>query len=170
MKGLPMSAVAVYSGTFDPITNGHADIAIRAANIFDKVIVAIADFPGASKKPIFTGEERLQLAKTALAEKNNIEVVTFSSLLIDFVKESKANVIIRGIRSFTDFDYEAQLSGMNNHLDPDIETVYMNCTPELGYISSTLVKEVAFLGRNVSDLLHPVVATALAQRIAEIKK
>ncbi|THB72093.1 MAG: pantetheine-phosphate adenylyltransferase [Gammaproteobacteria bacterium] len=165
-----MSAVAVYSGTFDPITNGHADIAIRAANIFDKVIVAIADFPGASKKPIFTGEERLELAKTALVEKSNIEVITFSSILIDFVKEVNAKVIIRGIRSFTDFDYEAQLSGMNNHLDPEIETVYMNCTPELGYISSTLVKEVAFLGRDVSDLLHPVVAVALAKRVGELQR
>ena len=164
-----MSALAVYSGTFDPITNGHADIAVRAANIFDKVIFAIADFPGASKKPVFTGQERLELAKVALAEQKNIEVVTFSSLLIDFVKEVEAKVIIRGIRSFTDFDYEAQLSGMNNYLDPSIETVYMNCTPELGYVSSTLVKEVAFLGRDVSELLHPVVASALAQRIEQRK-
>ncbi len=164
-----MSAVAVYSGTFDPITNGHADIAIRAANIFDKVIVAVADFPGASKKPIFSGEERIELAKIALAEKRNIEVVTFNSLLVDFVKEVDAKVIIRGIRSFTDFDYEAQLSGMNNHLDPNIETVYMNCTPELGYISSTLVKEVAFLGKDVSELLHPAVAYALAERIIELQ-
>ncbi len=164
-----MGAVAVYSGTFDPITNGHVDIAVRAAKIFDRVIIAISDFPGGSKQPMFSAIERLEMVKEVLAGYENIEVVTFSSLLVDFVNEIGADVIIRGIRSFTDFDYEAQLSGMNNHLAPNIETVYLNCSAENGYISSTLVKEVAYLGRDVSALLPQLVASALADRIAEKK-
>ncbi len=162
-----MGAVAVYSGTFDPVTNGHVDIAVRAAKIFDRVIIAISDFPGGSKQPMFSATERLDMTKKVLAEYGNIEVMTFNSLLVDFVNEVNASVIIRGIRSFTDFDYEAQLSGMNSHLAPNIETVYLNCSPEKGYISSTLVKEVAYLGRDVSALLHPIVVSALSGKISK---
>ncbi|THB65422.1 MAG: pantetheine-phosphate adenylyltransferase [Gammaproteobacteria bacterium] len=152
---------AVYSGTFDPMTNGHVDIAARASQLFDKLIIAVSDFPGSKKKHMFSAEERVSFAKEALKKYPNIEITTFNKLLIDFVKDVNSKVIVRGIRSFTDFDYEEQLNGMNSYLDPAIETIYLTCSPHLSFVSSTLVKEVAYLGKDVSDLVPEVAAKSI---------
>ncbi len=154
---------ALYPGTFDPITNGHSDLVARAGLLFDKVVVAVAANPG--KKPIFTLEERVAMAEEVLAVHERAEVIEFDSLLVNFARECGASVILRGLRAVSDFEYEFQLAGMNRRLAPDIETVFLTPGEQFSYISSSLVREVASLGGDVSEFVHPVVVSALAGRV-----
>lgn len=153
------SRVAVYPGTFDPITNGHVDLATRAAPLFDRLIVAIAD--SASKGPSLALAERISLARVALAGIPNIEVRGFSTLLADLVEEVGAGVILRGLRAVSDFEYEFQLASMNRHLIPEVETLFLTPAEEYGFISSSLVREISRLGGDVSAFVPPAVAQAL---------
>jgi len=158
-----MSAIAIYPGTFDPVTNGHSDLVRRAVRVFDRVIVAVA--ANATKRPLFSLEERVGLARSVLENVPGVEVVGFDNLLIDCVRQHKARVILRGLRAVSDFEYEFQLAGMNRRLDPDVETVFM--TPSEGemFISASLVKEIASLRGNVREFVHPLVLAALGARL-----
>jgi len=156
-------SIAIYPGTFDPITNGHTDLVQRACRLFDKVIVAIA--AGSSKQPVFSLEERVATAGQVLQDISNAEVCGFDTLLVDFMKQRGATVIIRGLRAVSDFEYEFQLASMNRHLSPDIETVFMTPAEEYSYISSSLVREVARLGGDVSPFVHEKVVAALNTRL-----
>ncbi len=151
--------VAVYPGTFDPITNGHADLVSRASPLFDRVIVAIAD--SSSKHPAFELGKRIELAQTALAHLSNVEVLGFASLLATFVEETGAGVILRGLRAVSDFEYEFQLASMNRHLIPAAETLFLTPAEQYSFISSSLVREIARLGGDVSGFVHPAVQQAL---------
>ena len=155
--------IAVYPGTFDPITHGHHDIARRAATLFDKVIIAIAHNP--KKAPVFSIEERIQMAQSAFVEQPNIEVLSFDNLLVHFAQQSKAKVIIRGLRAVSDFDYEFQLAGMNRKLDPSIETVFLTPSEQYTYISSSLVREIAAMGGDISGFVNKEVGAALRERL-----
>lgn len=157
-----MLKTAVYPGTFDPITCGHGDIVRRASLLFDKVIVAVAE--NAGKQPVWDIEERVALARKVLADLPGVEVVPFGSLLIEFAKQNGASIILRGLRAVSDFEYEFQLAGMNRRLAPDIETVFLTPAEQYTYISSSLVREVARLGGDVSDFVHPEVKKALQAR------
>jgi len=155
--------VAVYPGTFDPITNGHTDLVQRAARLFDRVIVAIAANP--HKRPAFATERRAELARTALAGLDNVEVDTFDTLLADFVRARGARVILRGLRAVSDFEFEFQLAGMNRHLAPGVETLFLTPAEQYTFISSSLVREIAELGGDVSPFVHPAVGAALSARV-----
>lgn len=154
-------AVAVYPGTFDPVTNGHVDLVERAARMFRQVIVAIAESP--HKKPLIDMDQRIDLTRGVLAEKglDNVEVTGFTDLLAHFVRARGAGVILRGLRAVSDFEYEFQLASMNRHLIRQVETVFMTPAEEYSFISSTLVKEIARLDGDVSEFVHPSVAEAL---------
>lgn len=154
-----MKNIAVYPGTFDPITFGHIDIVERAARIFDRVIVAIAI--STNKKPLFTIDERVTLTKQVFASYSNVEVHGFESLLMNFMKIHHANIILRGLRAVSDFDYEFQLAGMNRHLDPKIESMFLMPAENFTYISSSFVREIAQLGGDVVKFVPDVVRTAL---------
>jgi pantetheine-phosphate adenylyltransferase len=158
-----MKVTAVYPGTFDPITHGHSDLVQRAVQLFDQVIVAVAASP--AKTPAFTLQERLDMARMALADLKNIEVCSFDSLLVDFVKSRNASVILRGLRAVSDFEYEFQLAGMNRKLSPDIETLFLMPAEHYAYISSSLVREVASLGGDISAFVHAGVKAALYDRM-----
>ncbi|RYD15458.1 MAG: pantetheine-phosphate adenylyltransferase [Lysobacteraceae bacterium] len=151
--------IAVYPGTFDPITNGHVDLATRAAPLFERLIVAIAD--SSTKGPALSLDERIGLARTALAGLPNVEVRGFASLLADFVEETGAGVILRGLRAVSDFEYEFQLASMNRHLIPTAETLFLTPAEQYSFISSSLVREIARLGGDVSGFVHPAVQQAL---------
>jgi len=155
---------AVYPGTFDPVTNGHVDIANRAAKLFDKVIIAVAD--SESKQTLFTVEERVVLASNVLSDLKNIEVVSFNSLVTDFANEKGAKVIVRGIRDNSDFHYESQMAGMNRQLISDIETVFLTPSENLSCITSSLVREISSFDGNVSEFVHPSVSIALKEKKA----
>jgi pantetheine-phosphate adenylyltransferase len=159
------SGKVVYPGTFDPITNGHTDLVSRAAKVFDRVVVGIAESP--HKKPLFTMEERIELARGELDRLGNVDVVGFDILLIDFVRDVGADVIIRGLRAVSDFEYEFQLASMNRNLAPDIETLFLTPDENFGFISSTLVKEIARLGGDVREFVSKEVREALDRRFAE---
>jgi pantetheine-phosphate adenylyltransferase len=154
--------IAVYPGTFDPVTHGHTDLVTRAARVFGKVIIAIAESP--HKTPLFSLEERIQMTRGELKDVSNVEVVGFENLLIDFVREMDAGVIIRGLRAVSDFEYEFQLASMNRHLAEDIETMFLTPDESYAYISSSLVKEIARLDGDVSDFVGPEVEAALRKR------
>ncbi|MBS0589276.1 MAG: pantetheine-phosphate adenylyltransferase [Proteobacteria bacterium] len=154
--------IAIYPGTFDPITNGHIDLTERAAPLFERVIVAVAESP--NKTPGFPLEERIALAREALAGIANVEVRGFSSLLAKFVDEVGAGVILRGLRAVSDFEYEFQLASMNRHLIPRAETLFLTPAEQYSFISSSLVREIARLGGDVSGFVHPAVQRALRQR------
>ena len=154
--------IAVYPGTFDPITNGHADLVGRAAPLFDRLIVGIAQSAG--KSPSFTLDERIALARTALDGIANVEVRGFASLLANFVRETGAGVILRGLRAVSDFEYEFQLASMNRHLIPDVETLFLTPAEQYSFISSSLVREIARLGGDVAGFVHPAVQAALKQK------
>ncbi len=156
--------VAVYPGTFDPITNGHIDLACRAAPLFDRLVVAIAESAG--KGPAFDLEQRIELARIALADVPNVEIRGFASLLADFVEEIGAGVILRGLRAVSDFEYEFQLASMNRHLIPAAETLFLTPAEKYSFISSSLVREIARLGGDVSGFVHPAVHEALRRRFA----
>lgn len=154
-----MKNIAVYAGTFDPVTYGHVDVVERAARLFDRVIVAIAASP--NKTPLFSLEERVRLAADVLAAYPNVEVLGFSTLLLDFAKQHHANVILRGLRTVTDFDYEFQLAGMNRHLNPTIESIFLMPSEKYMTISSSLVREIAALQGDVTGFVPPSVVQAL---------
>lgn len=157
-----MNRNAVYPGTFDPITNGHQDLVRRAASIFDRVIVAIAANP--NKAPLFPLETRVNLASRVLGDLPNVEVVGYSGLTVEFARERGASVIIRGLRAVSDFEFEFQLANMSRHLERDIETVFLTPQEQFTFISSTLVREIAVLGGNVSEFVHPIVESELKKR------
>jgi len=155
-----MSVVAIYPGTFDPITNGHSDLVERASRLFDRVIVAIAANPG--KTPMFDLQHRVAMAETVLQGLDNVEFSGFSELLVDFVKRKQGNVILRGLRVVSDFEYEMQLASMNRHLAEDIETLFLTPSEKCSFISSSLVREIAQLGGDVSEFVHPSVVIELS--------
>jgi pantetheine-phosphate adenylyltransferase len=150
---------AMYPGTFDPITNGHNDLVRRAASIFDRLVVAIAANP--NKAPMFSLEERVEMARGVLTDVHNVEVRGFVGLTVDFARQSGLTVIVRGLRAVSDFEFEFQLANMNRHISPEIETVFMTPQEQYTFISSTLVREIAVLGGNVSEFVHPLVEVEL---------
>lgn len=158
-----MNITAIYAGTFDPVTHGHTDIARRAALLFDKVILAVA--AAGNKTPVFSLEERLDMARTALQETDNIEVMGFDMLVTSLAKREGARVLIRGLRAMSDFDYEFQMAGMNRKLYPEAETVFLTPAEQYNCISSSLVREIVRLGGDVTEFVHPQVQSALAERI-----
>lgn len=157
-----MNIIALYPGTFDPVTHGHSVLVQRASKLFDQVIVAVA--VNSSKKPLFNIDERVELARNALQGIEGVKVIGFDSLLIDCVREHDARVILRGLRAVSDFEYEFQMAGMNKHLAPEIETVFMTPGEQETYISASLVKEIASLGGDVSEFVTPAVRKALADK------
>ncbi|WBV21527.1 pantetheine-phosphate adenylyltransferase [Pantoea piersonii] len=159
-----MSTKAIYPGTFDPVTLGHLDIVTRAAQMFNQVVMAVAASP--SKKPMFTLEERVDLARSMVAHLPNVEVVGFSDLMANFARSQQANVLVRGLRAVSDFEYEMQLAHMNRHLLPTLESVFLMPTEGFSFISSSLVKEVARHGGDVSAFLPPHVLQALLAKLA----
>ncbi|MBM3387710.1 MAG: pantetheine-phosphate adenylyltransferase [Betaproteobacteria bacterium] len=158
------SVIAVYSGTFDPLTRGHEDVVRRAARMFDQVLIAVAH--AHHKNTLFSLDERLQLAQAALADCPNVQVLPFDGLMVDFVRAQGAGVIVRGLRSVTDYDYETQMAGMNRHLAPQVDTVFLHTSATVQHISSTLVREIAKLGGDVSGLVSAPVLAALTSRVA----
>lgn len=160
-----MRSTVVYPGTFDPITRGHMDLIERGLRHFDKVIVAVAASP--KKQPLFTLEERVQLAREVTAGMGNVEVAGFSNLLVEFAREQNAQVILRGLRVVSDFEYEFQLANMNRVLAPDLESIFMTPSEQYSFISSTFVREIAYLNGDVSKMVHPLVEAALKDRFAE---
>ena len=155
-----MSNRVIYPGTFDPVTNGHIDIIFRAANLFDEVVVAIAE--NRDKGPSFTLAQRVSMVEESLKHLDNIKVVGFNTLLIDFAKQQGANVILRGLRAVSDFEFEFQLAGMNRKLNPEIETIFLTPSESVTFLSSTLVREIAALQGNVSEFVPAVVQQALS--------
>lgn len=162
-----MSVKAIYPGTFDPVTNGHSDLIERASRLFSEVIVGIASSP--SKEPRFDLAERVELLEAVTKHLPNVTVIGFSGLLVDFAKSHQANVLIRGLRAVSDFEYEFQLANMNRRLSPDLESVFLTPAEENSFISSTLVKEVAIHHGDVSQFVHPVVKQALEASIQQDK-
>ncbi|MEW9798052.1 pantetheine-phosphate adenylyltransferase [Alteromonas sp. CYL-A6] len=158
-----MHTRAIYPGTFDPITNGHADLIERASQLFSHVIVAIASNP--SKQPLFSLDERVELIKKVTASLPNVEVMGFTGLLADFADQQNATILIRGLRAVSDFEYEFQLANMNRRLNPKLESVFLTPAEENSFISSTLVKEVALHRGNVGGFCHPEVEKALYRRL-----
>ena len=156
---------AVYPGTFDPITRGHEDLVRRAAMLFEEVIVGVADSRG--KNPFFTVEERLRLARDVLEPLRNVKVESFSGLLIDFIREKKARVILRGLRAVSDFEFEFQMAGMNRNLYPDVETLFLTPGDQYMFVSATIVREIASLGGEVDKFVDPRVASALAAKVGK---
>jgi pantetheine-phosphate adenylyltransferase len=154
-----MSRNAVYPGTFDPITNGHQDLVRRAAKIFDRVVVAIAANP--NKAPMFALETRVDLARRVLADLPNVEVTGYTGLTVEFARKNQLNVIMRGLRAVSDFEFEFQLANMSRHLSREIETVFLTPQEQFTFISSTLVREIAVLGGDVHEFVHPLVAEEL---------
>ncbi len=152
----------VYPGTFDPITNGHIDLVERASRLFHHVIVAVAS--SKRKQPLFNIEERISLAKDALSHLDNITVLGFDYLLVNFVKDQKADAILRGLRAVSDFEYEFQLANMNRALSPQIESIFLTPSEKLSYISSSLVKEIGLLGGDINAFVSPCVRDALATK------
>jgi len=157
-----MAVSAMYPGTFDPITLGHEDLVRRASRLFDRVLVAVAANPG--KEPMFSQEERVELARTVLKGLPNVTVCGYEGLTVDFARENDLQVIVRGLRAISDFEYEFQLANMNRHLTDDVETAFLTPTETYTYISSSLVREICSMGGNISEFVSPAVATALSGR------
>jgi len=156
--------LAVYPGTFDPLTRGHEDLARRSAKLFDRIVIGVADSPG--KRPLFSLEERVDIAREVLADLKNLTVYGFSGLLIDFIREHRAEVIVRGLRAVSDFEYEFQMAGMNRRLHPDVETVFLTPGEEHMFLSATIVREIGLLGGNIETFVHPLVAQRIQQKVA----
>ena len=155
----------VYPGTFDPLTRGHEDLVRRAAHVFDRVVVGVAD--SKAKNPLFAAAERIEMAREVLAPIDNVEVTGFSSLLMDFVRAQGARIILRGLRAVSDFEYEFQMAGMNRHLYPDVETLFLTPSEQYTFVSATIVREIAKFGGDVSHFVHPAVAKRIRARVAE---
>jgi pantetheine-phosphate adenylyltransferase len=164
---MDLHRTAVYPGTFDPITNGHIDLVSRAARVFSKVIVAIAESP--HKKPLLSLDERILLSRNELIGLENVEVLGFSNLLVEFVQQIGAGVLIRGLRAVSDFEYEFQLASMNRHLAPNVETLFLTPDEEYSFISSSLVKEIARLDGDVSEFVSEEVRQAMRHRFEEME-
>ncbi len=158
-----MKNIAIYPGTFDPITNGHVDLVERASRLFNRVIVAVA--VNSNKQPLFTLEERVSLSEQALAAYNNVEVRGFESLLTEFARKNDANVILRGLRAVSDFDYEFQLASMNRRIAADVESMFLMPDERYSYISSRIVREVASLGGDIKEFVPEIVAKALTKKL-----
>ena len=161
-----MNHKAVYPGTFDPITLGHEDLIRRAARLFDTVIVAVAD--STAKRPFFTRDERVDMARRVLEDVKNVEVVGFSGLLMRFVRQNKARVVIRGLRAVSDFEHEFQLAGMNRGLYPDVETLFLTPGEQYMFVSATIVREISVLGGDVRKFVPPVVARRMKAKIKQL--
>ena len=159
-----MKLIAAYPGTFDPITNGHTDLAKRAAKIFDKVIIAVAENP--SKKALFSSQKRVELAETVFSKAKKIEVLSFNNLLVRFAKKHSATIILRGLRAVSDFEYEVQLANMNRSMEPKIESVFMNPGEEYSFLSSSIVKDIAAHNGNLKRFVHSAVEQALKEEFS----
>ena len=157
-----MAVSAMYPGTFDPITLGHEDLVRRASRLFDKVVVAIAANPG--KEPMFSLDERVALAKAVLKDFDGVEVTGYDGLTVNFAKDNGLRVIVRGLRAISDFEYEFQLANMNRHLTDEVETAFLTPTETYTYISSSLVREIAALGGDISEFVSPAIRQALLER------
>jgi len=158
-----MQKIAVYPGTFDPVTNGHSDLVRRAMHVFDKIVIGVADSP--QKEPVFSIEERVSLANTVFAEFDNVEICGFKGLLVEFAHEHNAVAVLRGLRAVSDFEFEFQMASMNRQLDPTLESIFLTPAEEFSFISSSLVREISWLGGDVSQFVHPRVAQALAEKL-----
>jgi pantetheine-phosphate adenylyltransferase len=158
---------AVYPGTFDPLTRGHEDLVRRASTLFDALIVGVAD--STAKRTFFTLQERVEMAREALGALKNVQVVGFSGLLIEFIRQHGARVVLRGLRAVSDFEYEFQLAGMNRSLYPDFETIFLTPSEQHMFISATLVREIALLGGDVSKFVDPRVEARLKQKVLSQK-
>jgi len=157
--------VAICPGTYDPVTYGHLDIIARAANVFDRVVVGVVNQPTRKQQTVFTAEERMAFLQQAVAARANVEVEVFSILLVDFARQHGAGTIVKGLRAISDFEYEFEMNQLNRKLAPEIESVYIIASPDFSFLSSTGVKEMATFGGDVSDLVPPPVAEALAERL-----
>jgi len=158
-----MTKIAIYPGTFDPVTKGHIDICERALKMFDEVVIGVAD--SLAKEPFFDINERKDMLKTVFKDSPRISIKPFSGLLIDFARECNAEVIIRGLRAISDFEYEVQLAGMNRSLAPEIETVFLTAAQRYAFVSSSLVREIARLEGDVAEFLHPRVLEKLTDKL-----
>ena len=158
-----MTGIAIYPGTFDPVTRGHIDICERALKMFDQVVIGVAD--SLAKEPFFNIDERFDMLQTVFETNGRISVKPFSGLLIDFARECDADVIIRGLRAISDFEYEVQLAGMNRSLAPEIETVFLTAAQRYAFVSSSLVREIARLDGDVSEFLHPDTLQRLTDKL-----
>ena len=163
-----MSVGAMYPGTFDPVTNGHLNLVRRAAKLFDRVVVAVAASP--NKTPMFSLDERIGMARAALADAPNITVDGYTGLTVDYVRQHGLHVIIRGLRAVSDFEFEFQLATMNRHLQPEIESVFLTPAEEYTFVSSTFVREIGILGGDIRAFVPEVVAAALARKRAELAR
>ena len=159
-----MSTIAIYPGTFDPITLGHVDIVVRASHMFDQVILAVAG--STSKNTIFSVEERIELASKVLEKIQNVKIIQFNGLMVDCAKENNASVILRGLRAVSDFEYEFQLAGMNRKLMPEADTIFLPTSEKYTYISSSLVREIAKFGGDITDFVPKVVKNVLIDKLA----
>ncbi len=153
----------IYPGTFDPITRGHEDLVRRASRLFDQVVVAVA--VSSSKKPFFTLEERVDMAQQVLSDCANVKIMPFSGLLMNFLQQQQARIILRGLRAASDFEYEFQMAGMNRGMYPDVETLFMTPSEQYMFVSATIVREIAILGGNADAFVHPLVAQKLREKI-----
>ena len=158
----PGPLIAVYPGTFDPITNGHVDIVRRALGLFDRVIVAVAT--NVRKEPLFSMDERAAMIRASIGEDPRVEVDSFSGLVVDYARRRQARLLIRGLRAIADFEYEFQFAHMNRHLAPDVETIFLMTSEESFYVSSSLVKEVATMGGDITRIAPPAVVEALRRK------
>ena len=157
---------AVYPGTFDPLTNGHEDLVRRAAGIFQRVVVAIAS--NSTKTPMFSLEQRIAMAQAVVADLPNVEVMGYSGLTVEFARRNNLQVVVRGLRAVSDFEFEFQLANMSRHLSPEIEHVFLTPKEQFTFISSTLVREIATLGGDVAEFVHPAVAAEMRKKCAAL--
>ncbi len=160
------TSIAVYPGTFDPVTRGHEDLVRRASRLFERVVVGVADSRG--KRPFFTLAERVEMATEVLAAYPNVVVQGFSGLLMDFMQAQNAHVILRGLRAVSDFEYEFQMAGMNRNLYPDVETIFLTPADQYMFISATMVREIAVLGGDVSHFVQPQVSARMVKKVATL--
>ena len=158
-----MTGIAVYPGTFDPVTRGHIDICERGLKMFDHIVIGVAD--SLAKEPFFNIDERLDMLETVFADNDAISMRPFSGLLIDFARDCNAEVIVRGLRAISDFEYEVQLAGMNRSLAPELETVFLTAAQSYAFVSSSLVREIARLDGDVSEFLHPEILRRLTEKL-----